>query len=82
MDATTQRREALTAQFTALCAENAAVGDAYAALQKAMDDGHGGAAILWARIELVDALKKARMPEPDARDVLRIIDSQTQGLAR
>lgn len=82
MDATTQRREALAAQFTQLCADDVSVGHAYAAVQTAMGDGHGGAALLWARIELVDALKKARMPEPDAKDVLRLIDSQAQGLAR
>lgn len=78
----TNRKEQLSAQFVALSEGNEQVKSAHAELQAALGENRNSPKCLWAQIGLVDALKKAKVPEIDAKDMARIVVQQVIGPVR
>ncbi len=73
MNVLSNRKSELQAQFDALLQDNEAVATAYAAVKNAFAENSNGPQSFYAKIELTDALKKAQVPERDAKDMTAIV---------
>lgn len=82
MNAPHTRKEALLARFSELSADNGPVAQAYAQLQAAFATNSNGPEAFWAKVELGEALKNARVPERDAKDMTSLVVEQQLGRSR